>query len=108
MTRKAQILWLVLLFNVAMASGVLAYGLGNIPFSEIKECLNWFGMGALLSAMTLLSMYMTGMDTPGEGPDLEDASPSVMRTIMGVVVGGALAVFVFVKGIFATISLLTG
>lgn len=106
MTRTARALWSILLLNVAMTASVLAYGLGNIPLNEIRESLNWFGLGMLLSGMALSFAYMTGMNIPGNGPDLEEAPSRVVRLVMGVIGCGVLATAVFVKGIFTTVSLL--
>lgn len=106
MTLTARTLWLVLLFNIALACGVLAYGLGSIPFDELRKVLNWFGAGTLLSMMALAFVYMTGMNTPGDGPSLEDASPRVVRLIMGVIGCGFLALAVLVKGAVATVVLI--
>ncbi len=106
MTRTARALWLILLFNIAVAAGVLAYGLGNIPFSELRGALNWFGAGMLLSVMALSFVYMTGMNSPGEGPDMDDAPPRVVRLVLGIVGCGVLAIVVFVKGVITTVLLL--
>jgi hypothetical protein len=107
MSRTARILWLILSLNVAVAGGVLAYGLGNVPFNDIREPLNCFGLGALLSGMAISFAYMTGMNVPGGGPDLESAPTRVIRLVMGIVGCDVLALVVFVKGVFTTVSLIT-
>lgn len=106
MTRSAKVLWLVLLLNVAMISGVVAYGLGNIPFHDYVETLKMFGLGALLSTVALTLANMAGMDARGEGHGLEEAPPRGIRLMIGVVGFGLLAVGLFVKGVISTASLL--
>lgn len=104
MTRTAIALWLMLLFNAGMSVGILAGGLGRIPFNGLTDILSWFVVGMLLSVVALLFVYIMGMNI--DSPDLEDATPRVVRMVVGVAGFGALALVVFVKGIIATLSLL--
>ena len=106
MTRSAMVLWLVLLVNTAMLVGVMTYGLGRVPFLSYSEVLRWFGLGALLAAVGLAFARLCATDVRGEMSSLEDASPRVVRLILGVVGFGVMATGALVMGVISTVSLL--
>lgn len=106
MTRSAKALWLVLLLNAAMVVGVAAFGAGNVPFSEYREPLKWFGLGVFLAAIALALANVSGVDAVGEGRDLEDVPPRFVRMIMGIVGFGVLAGIAFAEGVISTLPLL--
>jgi hypothetical protein len=100
-----MVLWLVLLVNTAMLVGVMTYGLGRVPF-RYSEVLRWFGLGALLAAVGLAFARLCATDVRGEMSSLEDASPRVVRLILGVVGFGVMATGALVMGVISTVSLL--
>src|SRR5579859_6959699 len=101
MTRSAKALWLVLLLNAVMVTGVAALCAGNVPFSEYREPLKWFGVGVFLAAIALALTNMSGVDAVGEGRDLEDAPPRLVRMITGIVGFGVLAGLAFAEGVIS-------
>ena len=106
MTRSAKVLWLVLLVNASMLVGVMTYGLGRVSFLSYGEVLRWFGLGALLAAVGLALARLCATDVRGEMSSLEDASPRVVRLILGVVGSGVMATGALVMGVISTVSLL--
>ena len=106
MTRSAGVLWLVLLMNTAMILGVVAYGVGNIPFQSYGEALKCFGVGAFLAAIALAFARLSGTDTKGEASSLEDTTPQNVRLILGVIGFGVMAVGAFTMGVVSIALLL--
>ena len=106
MTGSAKALWLVLLLNAAMIVGVVAYGLGNVPFSEYRDPLKWFGLGMFSAMLALVLANVSGVDARGERHDFEDASPRLIRMVLGVVGFGVMAGGAFAKGVISITPLL--
>lgn len=99
MSRTSKASWLALLMNVAGLVGALIYGVGNVPITDLKESLKWFALGLLLALIALSFSYLLGMNRPGEGSNLETASPRGVRMLLGLYSTGLLAAAVFIKGV---------
>jgi uncharacterized membrane protein YeiB len=106
MVRTKKIFLAIILLNITASIGVVICGFGYVSINDLWKVLEWFVSGVFLTIMAMLFMYTASMSVPNEDLDMDDASPRVVRLVMGVIVCGVLSVIVFAKGVIEAVSLL--
>lgn len=105
MTLKA--LYLVLMLNMVMIIGLVAYCLGDVPLADVGWIFKWFIAGVILSALGIMFVYTKGMTGLDEDPLADSATPGRERLMFGIFFSIVLSVLVFVRGVVLTVIFVT-